>query len=209
MDNFRIVLPQEEQLLKSEYNFEVLGNGVLYDMCKKHADHTVPEAIYAKLWLIGRSYSAALERNKSGEKTEVIYRNTVDELIKIGNRLDDTIRGLKPMVDNTSLYAALNVHKILVDIFYKTTLMEKRSLASKYLHFHRRDVFYIYDSYANTSLMNCVKGSVYSDSQYDSEYFKFCKKAVALKVKIKDRYSKDLDPREIDNLLIYLYKTKK
>jgi len=84
MDNFRIVLPQEEQLLKSEYNFEVLGNGVLYDMCKEYADHIVPEAIYAKLWLIGRSYSAAIERNKSGEKTEVIYRNTVDELIKIG-----------------------------------------------------------------------------------------------------------------------------
>jgi len=203
---FRVILPKEEDLAKSEYNIEELGNEVLYDMCKKYQSHTVREQIYSKLWLIGRSYSAALERNKSEEKSEDIYRKTIDELIKIESSLDDKIQGLQPIVDYDTMCAALDVHKDIVDIFRKTTKMEKRSLASKYLHFHRRDVFYIYDGYANTSLMNCVKGPVLSANQYDSEYYKFCIKALALKTKIKEKYKKDLCPREIDNLLIYLHK---
>jgi hypothetical protein len=206
MSKFEIILPNEEYLMKSEYNIEKLENEILYDMCKKYHDHTVKEQIYSKLWLIGRSYSAALERNKSEEKSENIYLKTIDELIKIGNMLDEKIQRLQPIIDYNTMYAALNVHKEIVDIFNRTTKMEKHSLASKYLHFHRRDVFYIYDSYANFSLMKYVKGSVSSNNKYDNEYLKFCEKAFALKERIKEKYKKDLDPREIDNLLIYLRK---
>jgi len=205
---FRIILPKEEDLAKSEYNIEELGNEVLYDMCEKYKSHTVREQIYSKLWLIGRSYSAALERNKSEEKTEDIFRKTIDELIKIGSCIDDKIQKLQPIVDDDTMYAALDVHKDIVDVFSKTTKMEKRSLASKYLHFHRRDVFYIYDGYANSSLMDCVKGSVFANNKYDSTYFKFCIKALALKTGIREKYGKDLSPRETDNLLIYLHKSK-
>jgi chorismate mutase len=206
-NKFKYILPNEEDLAKSEYNIEKLGNEVLYDMCKKYPYHEETEQIYAKLWLIGRSYSVALERNKSGKEMEDIYKETIEALKKKGKELDDNIKILRPIIDNDTMKAALKVHKDIVDIFKATTKDEKRSLASKYLHFHRRDVFYIFDNYANSSLMKCVKGSILLDRQYDREYFKFCKKAFALKTELNEKYKKDLDPREIDNLLIYLHKT--
>ncbi len=42
-----------------------LGNQVLYDLCSKHPFHKTPQEIIAKVWLIGRSYAAALERRKN------------------------------------------------------------------------------------------------------------------------------------------------
>jgi len=204
---FIVKLPTENDLANSEYNIEYLGNEVLYEMCKKYPSHAVKEQIYAKLWLIGRSYSAALERNKSGNKD--IYEKTIIKLIDNGFELDELIKGLLPIVDDYTMYSVLLAHKKLVDIFKESTNEDKRSLASKYLHFHRPDIFYIYDSNANSSVNACVKGSVfYPEGEYDREYFKFNKKVFALKVKIKEKYNRDLTPREIDNLLVNLYKNK-
>ncbi|MCL2208960.1 MAG: hypothetical protein FWB89_02235 [Treponema sp.] len=205
---FTFNLPKEEDLIKSEYNIEKLANDILYDMCKKYPSHINKEEIYTKLWLIGRSYSAALERNKSEEKSENIYLKTIDELIKIGKTLDDKIQKLQPIINDITLYSALNVHKEIVDIFHKTTEQKNRSLASKYLHFHRPDVFYIYDSNASYSLKNCVKGSIPSNNSYDNDYLKFCKKAFELKMKINENFNRDFDTRQIDNLLLYLHKNK-
>jgi hypothetical protein len=42
-----------------------LGNQVLYDLCFSHPFHKDNGEIIAKIWLIGRSYSAALERRKN------------------------------------------------------------------------------------------------------------------------------------------------
>ena len=42
-----------------------LGNQVLYDLCKKHPEHTRPDEILAKIWLIGRAYSASIERRRN------------------------------------------------------------------------------------------------------------------------------------------------
>lgn len=41
-----------------------LGNQVLYDLCEKYPHHTSKAEIVAKIWLIGRSYAAAIERRK-------------------------------------------------------------------------------------------------------------------------------------------------
>ena len=46
------------------------------------------------------------------------------------------------------------------------------------LHFYY--TIYIYDSHANTSLINCARDSVCVGNQDDSKYFKLCKKAVTL-----------------------------
>ena len=39
-----------------------LGNKVLYDLCSSYPYHKTDEEIIAKIWLIGRSYAAAIER---------------------------------------------------------------------------------------------------------------------------------------------------
>ena len=39
-----------------------LGNEMLYQLCRDYPDHKAPEVITAKVWLIGRSYAAAIER---------------------------------------------------------------------------------------------------------------------------------------------------
>jgi hypothetical protein len=41
-----------------------LGNEVLYKLCDDHPGHTANNAIIAKVWLIGRSYAAAIERRR-------------------------------------------------------------------------------------------------------------------------------------------------
>ena len=38
------------------------GNQVLYQMCRDHPGHTDTDVISGKMWLIGRAYSAAIER---------------------------------------------------------------------------------------------------------------------------------------------------
>ena len=40
-----------------------IGNRVLYDLCDSYPEHDNVRAVVAKLWLIGRSYSAAIERH--------------------------------------------------------------------------------------------------------------------------------------------------
>lgn len=42
-----------------------LGNRVLYDLCQSHPEHTRDDEIVAKIWLIGRSYAASIERRKN------------------------------------------------------------------------------------------------------------------------------------------------
>jgi len=38
------------------------GNQVLYDMCRANPQHKEDRIIIGKIWLIGRSYAAAIER---------------------------------------------------------------------------------------------------------------------------------------------------
>ena len=65
----------------------------------------------------------------------------------IGSELDDRITRLQEstghIVDDVE--EILSMHKFLTDTFGKMTGLKKRSLASKYLHFHCPEKFFIYD----------------------------------------------------------------
>lgn len=45
-----------------------VGNSVLYDMCRKYPNHGKEDEIIAKVWLIGCSYSAAIERRRNRQE---------------------------------------------------------------------------------------------------------------------------------------------
>jgi len=120
------------------------GRRSLYDLCAG-TSHDDLDATISKLWLIGRSHSAALERTHVGRQGDV-YFDAASRLREA--RLDETLSTLaalpvtydQPHRDAIALCVA-NVTNVLMQV----TEQEKISLASKYLHYHQRSIP-IYDS---------------------------------------------------------------
>jgi hypothetical protein len=186
----------------------MLGNNILYKMCVDYPNHTNPEEIRAKIWLIGRSYAASIERRSKKYKKHIndnFYDYVVNEFIKFNskNRFDEKLDSLKNKEFNEeTLRGILSLHYQLTKFFKELTGKEKRSLASKYLHFHV-PIFPIYDSRANNSIKFIVKGKVEeTDLIGDKEYSKFCNKVLFLYEYIKNKTGKSPTLREIDTYLI-------
>lgn len=183
-----------------------LGNQVLYDLCRKHPKHDSAKVIIAKVWLIGRSYAVALERRRNAtEENENFYEDVAVPAIKQSG-IDQWLSGLDD--GKCGLAEIVTVHKRLTNLFFEISGMEKRSLASKYLHFHRPDLFYIYDSRALESIRRTTPGPkslprVHS-TEFDAEYLPFCQRCDWLVQHIADTFGETLDPRQLDNLLLSL-----
>lgn len=195
------------QHLNSKGSRWELANNILYEMCKKHPLHKNEDEIVAKLWIIGRTYAAALERrkNKKDDENDFYYEEVVPVIKKISSNLDDSIK----VINKTGkIVDILKTHKLLVDYFKKLTELEKRSLASKYLHFHCPKAVYIYDSIAKSSLSKLVK---YSDKSflkninkesYDETYASFITRILILKNHLETSLNIKLSPRDMDNFLL-------
>ena len=185
-----------------------LGNQVLYSLCQDHPKHDHKEAIIAKVWLIGRSYAAAIERRKNADNTSDDFYETivVDNFMK--SPLDQWLTALPERMTEpwTELGPIITVHKRLMDLFSNMTGLEKRSLASKYLHFHRPDLFFIYDSRARESISKVTPRlnqipNIMAEIQ-DSEYHAFCRRVQFMRESISKQFGKNLNPRQIDKVLL-------
>jgi len=114
-------------------------------------------------------------------------------------------------IDETNISSILNTHHFLTQIFRKISGLEKRSLASKYLHFHFPNLFFIYDSRAKNAITALAKtlpelkyaGSNAKYTNADREYRIFCHQCLILCRKIKQTTDILLNPRELDNLLLF------
>jgi len=182
-----------------------LGNDVLYQLCKRHPKHKDPDVIAAKIWLIGRAYAAAIERRKTkGEENDNFYESTVVPTIQkssLDNYLERTIKFTE--ITDESIPMILKTHKYLTDVFTHISGIEKRSLASKYLHFHCPHLFFLYDSRSVASSRRLLpRLSVNIPTDIDKEYGKFFLKLVHLRNLIYSHEGILLSPREIDNILI-------
>jgi hypothetical protein len=185
-----------------------LGNQVLYSLCQNYPKHDRGDAIIAKVWLIGRSYAAAIERRKNAESTsDNFYETTVVDKIK-QSKLDEWLEILPNRMTDAwvDLGPVIALHKQLMNVFSDMTGLENRALASKYLHFHRPDLFFIYDSRAREAIsnvsprLNQIKEIKASDS--DPEYLAFCRRCQWLMDNLKARFDEDLTPRQIDKILL-------
>jgi hypothetical protein len=141
------------------------GNEILYRMCAEEPLHEDIDVIKGKIWLIGRSYSAAIER-KAGAGFKL--GRALEKLIKNNKycfaRLDEMIAKISSIqvTTNENLLELLFVHKYLVDLFCElirvennnsdAILINKRALASKYLHFHAPKSVFIFDSIVNKNI---------------------------------------------------------
>jgi hypothetical protein len=187
-----------------------LGNQVLYDLCSSYPLHTSVPQVIAKVWLIGRAYAAAIERrrNKTDENDDFYVNKVGPGLCASG--IDSWLKSLRVPVESTaiSLLPTLRVHANVTALFRQISGLEKRSLASKYLHFHAPSHFYIYDAravLAMQKLRSIVGRTAASDIGADNEYRKFAQKCQRLQQSVLERHSVALTPRQVDNLLLALY----
>ncbi|TCD46845.1 hypothetical protein [Chlorobium sp. N1] len=188
-----------------------LGNEVLYALCREHPFHDHKDAIIAKVWLIGRAYAAAIERRiDAREPSDDFYQYKLAPAVA-ESQLDEWLRSLPHSLDEPwrQLGEVVAVHKALVDLFAGITGMNKRSLASKYLHFHRPDLFFLYDSRAkaglaalSSSLGKPPRITIAKQSQMDPEYHKHVRRCQWVSDQIAERFDQRLTPRQLDSLLL-------
>jgi len=123
-------------------------------------------------------------------------------------KLDGKLDVLPKQIVNPwhDLGSVLTIHKRLMDLLFNLTGLEKRALASKYLHFHRPDLFFIYDRRAKEAIIKItpkltkIKDIITEES--DSEYHMFCRRSQYLHDSIREKYHKNLTPRQIDKILL-------
>lgn len=171
--------------------------------------HNDMPSVIAKVWLIGRAYAAAIERrrNKSDQNDDFYVQKVGPLIIRSGidSWIESSRQWAKPSKE--SFATLLEAHALTTKLFSDISGLEKRSLASKYLHFHVPSFFYIYDTRAVEALreLSSVVGRAgRADVPADNEYRKFAEKCFALQQYIESEFAVCLSPREIDNLLLYV-----
>lgn len=74
------------------------GNSILYKMCEDNPLHNEADVVIGKIWLIGRSYAAAIERRKHADNyqgDDFYYDAVAPKMLEIGDELDKRIESLK------------------------------------------------------------------------------------------------------------------
>jgi hypothetical protein len=181
------------------------ANDVLYRLCEKYPFHDSSEEIVAKVWLIGRSYAAAVERGRvAGANSEKFYTDTVAPAFRdsdLDHRLAQVQRGRT--IGDGDVQEVLEIHANLAKTVHKISGRIGRSFASKYLHFHRPLYFPIFDSRAAEGVRKCVVGRAESSfPEGDGEYRSFLARYLTLRRWIEDEHGLRLTPRQIDRLLL-------
>lgn len=160
-----------------------LFDKVLYDLCQQYPRHNNAHEVVAKIAMIGRAYSASVERRKNAETTSDrdFYYGYIAPLI-VNSDLDERLDALRQYQTPTpeNLPEILATHLYLQELLKKATEMDKRSFVSKYLHFHCPNLFYIFDSYSDSEINGIVKskGKWNCPSNADYCYAKYCEKSL-------------------------------
>jgi hypothetical protein len=152
------------------------GNKILYDMCSANPEHKEDQVIIGKIWLIGRTYAAAIERRRTTEGAlgDAFYETVVARRIR-ESEIDSWFEAIRKS-DANDLALHLEIHFRVMKLFTTISGLEKRSLASKYLHFHFPNHFYIYDSRAQkviSELTEPIGRKIPTPKEHDDVYARF------------------------------------
>lgn len=191
-----------------------VSNGLLYRLCRQYPDHQDARGVTAKMLLIGRAYAAAAERGRSGGSTadssgDEFYVRDLPRVLRtsaVDARLR-ALRGVRTITDENVAHV-VQAHSVLMAVLRDLTGLEKRALASKYLHFHLPRLFFIFDSRAQrmmrlvspASQRNSKRGGRGGDPQYEL----FVVRALVLREQLQGRFGVRLTPRQLDRLLLML-----
>lgn len=196
-----------------------LSNSVLYDLCRKHPDHTELKVVIAKTLIIGRVYSATLERgNVAGtESGDLFYTKHVFPVFRklfSSKRVQRIVTDLQ--LKKATPVDILNLHGLMVKALYGLRKLNKVSFCSKYLHFHYPESYFIIDSRAKYALALLssylsVKGLLTVNSQesyfntkndINYDYEKFYNKCILVRAALEKFSNRKWSIREFDTLLI-------
>ncbi len=172
-------------------------------MCRENPDHKADGIIVGKIWLIGRSYGAAVERRPSPDNSDVDSFYECEVAPKIRNSAIDAWFGEIRSDKEDDLSMHLEIHKRVMDLFTAISGVEKRSLASKYLHFHFPERFYIYDSRAQRAisrLTSPVGRKLPPLREHDYDYARFFLRCESLRRQFETQLARSLTPRDLDNI---------
>lgn len=203
--------PGIESFLNTSNTRWTFANQFLYNLCAENPRHIDADVIVGKLWIIGRCYAAAIERRKTNTdfKGDFYYDIVAPKMLSIGSELDERITEINhfQLITEQNIDLVLNTHAFLMRAFYEITDLEKRSLASKYLHFHCPAMFFIYDNLASEEIGRRVnldrqRANKHYSCDRDRWYTDFCIRVLELSEFISDYYGTVLSPRELDNLLL-------
>ena len=187
-----------------------IGNQALYDLCERHPRHVVDAEIVAKVWLIGRAYAASVERGRGNADDAALSNDRFyAEAIPRALRASDLDRRLRELagferIDESNVGSILDAHSHLVNVFYRLTGKKKRSLASKYLHFHRPSLFFIYDSRATSAVraLGLPRQVIEVPDVADRTYAQFVSAALGVRQFVSTKFGQALNPRQLDRLLL-------
>ncbi len=187
------------------------GNRMLYRMCQEYPAHEEVSVVAGKMLLIGRSYAAAVERRVIPSASDRIATDAFYELYVapalIASKIDSKLRQIQqhPEFSVQSLPLVLDAHHHLVAIMQRLVNQSKRSLASKYLHFHAPAQVPIYDSIAAgrlSQLMPRRRVKYSSLGDVDATYARFALLLLNLRDDVEREFGARLTPRELDRLLL-------
>ncbi|GBF49450.1 hypothetical protein LPTSP4_09630 [Leptospira ryugenii] len=210
---------------KEKSEFESIwdkGNSILYELCRENPRHDDLEMTVAKSWLIGRSYSVALERRyksvSNGQITNIpkLYEafHGLWQSSDLQSQLDREI-SKKSMASFENLEDFSETLKLHHDLTVSIRRFSGQgiSFASKYLHFHAPKRFPIYDQISKVNLKNelekanldyTTRSNIdFNFDSIDDEYLVFCVNLLSLKKKLESKGNRSelLTFREIDTYL--------
>ncbi|MEP6950169.1 MAG: hypothetical protein ABI863_12870 [Ginsengibacter sp.] len=191
-------------------------------MCIDYPGNIKTDEILLKTLIIGRVYSATLERDQShtGKKPREgkdFYLTQVVPRFKIFFRQKDIIH----LVENIKNKNTINDEIVLHGKFVKAIGPErgtKISFASKYLHFHFKNNFFIYDSRAIKALpyletfmglekikelkkLNTITIAPKDIDHINADYYNFASRCYILQLGIKELKGSCTN-RQLDNILL-------
>ena len=183
-----------------------LGNEVLYELCRKHPEHHDEAEIVGKLWLIGRTYAASIERrrkNVSEVSGDDFYTEVVAPQIRSA-RIDRWLRPLRTLA-GPDAECVVPAHARLTRLFRDISGSGKRSLASKYLHFHFPRAVYIYDERVSRGIREVspplrLRHLPFRES--DDTYARFFLRCQQLHDELEQMMGRRMAPREVDKVLL-------
>ena len=188
-----------------------LGNRFLYQLCLKHPHHRDEREILAKVWLIGRSYAASIERYKKPDERRFFTQVLVPYIKK--SQLDAWPNALPRRPASFLQHQAIVVptHGRLVHRLSGLLSKSARSFSSKYLHFHRPDLFPIYDSRAASAIKKLTPDprflSVERPKGCDEIYAEFTARIASILGDIRVRHQKNPSLRQVDRLLLGVFES--
>lgn len=192
--------------------FDVL-NSMLYEAVAAQPSNVERSQIIGKLMLIGRTYSASVERRKTKghvkderQALEVIIAAAEAIAASKCSVMLDAIE-VDERLTLERLPEAVAIHLELCGALATANNRENSSLASKYLHFHRPAFFPIVDSYVREGwswVMDELNESYKGWRGFGKvdRYQGWCIRVLALRDSTEESTRTSVSLREVDNYLL-------